>query len=115
MGLRLNCMQCRQPEISCRARRARFIIPARPRDNSEDPSMCGFGGIAGALGAAAFACAVVIGATQAEPVAYHAGDIFVTQLDAPPECAAFDTRVDTRVFDVDQNAPISVDRSALQI
>lgn len=59
--------------------------------------MCAFGGIARALGAAAVACAL-ISSTHAEPLSYHAGDIFMTEwigLDGLPEVNWFNPRVGT--------------------
>src|SRR5438045_2415575 len=107
-------MQCRQPEISCQPGSARFIIPPRPRDISEDTPMCAFGGITRALGAAAVACAM-ISPTQAEPVSYDVGDLSVTQLDGvdvPPKLNWSNQHVDTEVADTDDNRLASFDRAS---
>jgi hypothetical protein len=71
--------------------------------------MCVFGGIAGALGAAAVACAMV-GSSQAEPVSYQTGDIVVTRLDAPTEESLLSSRIDRNVLDANQSAIASVER-----
>lgn len=76
--------------------------------------MCVFGGIAGALGAAAVACAM-ISTTHAEPVPYHAGDIFVTHLDGvddPPELNCSSQQADIEGPGVRDNKLASFDRAS---